>query len=397
MRRGFAFDPRDPVYRENPGPVYRRLRERHPFAWSPVGTVVSRHCHVRELLENSDFGHARSATRPPLGWLLGPASALRRDAVVTNNGDAHARLRRALTPCFRADVTQDLAVHSAETTSALLDAVGERFDLMADLARPLAAAVVFRFLGIPEEDRPRLTTDMNVLVRMFDITPSVSFWTARRVLRRLYGYFGELIDRRVRAGSDDLLSELARGSDMTRREVVANAILLLDAGVVTTAPLIGNAVLALLERPPLWADLRARGGGLTSAFEELARFAGPVRLIGRIALRPTRLGGRPFRRGSRVSALLPAANRDPEVFSRPDRIDLDRRPNPHLAFGHGAHHCIGGLIARGTVRSALAALAARYPDLTLDEEMVPRSSLLAFDFPERIGVRAVKRTRRASA
>jgi cytochrome P450 len=199
-----------------------------------------------------------------------------------------------------------------------------------------------------------------------------------RVLRRtrdeLFVYLQRIAAERRRRPADDLLSALVlaeeRGDHLSEQELLGSVALLLAAGNETTTNLIGNGLFHLLRHPAQLARLRAEPQLAASAVEELLRFDSPVQLTMRIPLEDLDFGGRQFRRGQGVVAVLGSANRDPEVFAEPDSLELGRAENRHLSFGHGVHFCLGAQLARLEGEVALRELARRFPDLRLSAQRV---------------------------
>ena len=186
-------------------------------------------------------------------------------------------------------------------------------------------------------------------------------------------YLEPLIARRRSDPGSDLISLLvAPAADaLDRDELVAACVTLLFAGHETTANLIGNGLLALLERPPALEGLRRAPEMRVPAVEELLRFDSPVQRNRRRATRDTELGGRPIRAGDRVLAFIGSANRDETVFDRPDDLDLARGPSKHLAFGYGIHYCLGAALSRLEAPIALAAILERFPAIRLGPDSLP--------------------------
>ena len=183
----------------------------------------------------------------------------------------------------------------------------------------------------------------------------------------MHEYFEHVVARRRAAPADDLVTALLaaeeRDDGLSRAELVASCVLLLFAGHETTTNLIGNGVLALLRNPAAARTWREDPGLTASAVEELLRFDGPTAAMVRIAREDLPIDGRVVRRGDRVFLMINAANRDPRQFAEPDRLDLRRADNRHLAFGHGIHFCLGAPLARLEGQVALPALLARFPGL----------------------------------
>jgi cytochrome P450 len=247
--------------------------------------------------------------------------------------------------------------------------------------------VIATMLGAPVADRDRFRewSDELALVA-FGTGGSDRAGRHERALRGIQemdAYFRELVELRRSAPGGDMLSAMmaaeegpaGEGDALTDDELVSMCALLLFAGHETTTNSIANAVLALLRHPEQLARLRESPELLNTAVEELLRFDGPIKVINRWVVADTEIGGRAVAAGERVHLVLAAANRDPAKFPDPDRLDLTRSPNPHIAFGKGIHACIGAQLARMETRIAVGRIVERLPGLALDGDVTWKSSL----------------------
>jgi cytochrome P450 len=242
-----------------------------------------------------------------------------------------------------------------------------RFDVINDFAFPLPVTVICELLGVPAEDREMFrqqTRDMAAILD-WDVTAE-QFGGAAGAAMSLAAYLVPLFEERRRAPKADLISALVvaeeAGDRLGADELLTTVVLLLTAGHETTMNLIGNGLLALLRNPDQLELLRARPELMPSAVEELLRFDSPVRLTVRTALADATVAGEAVRTGEQVIAMLDAANHDPAVFESPGTLDVTRDAHRHMAFGAGAHYCLGAALARAEAQVALAALVA-LPDL----------------------------------
>lgn len=225
-----------------------------------------------------------------------------------------------------------------------------------------------RLFGVPDELRGWLTEwSARFGVVVFGATRLPDYLElARAAGEEFHEHLGSLLRLRRQSPRDDLVSMLAATDALNDVEVIGACSLLLFAGHDTTASQIGTATLSLLQHPGTAAALAAGAFDIATAIEELLRFDGAATAMMRIVARPTELGGEALEPGQAVFLNLLAANRDPRVFTEPDRLALDRSPNPHLSFGHGTHFCLGAALARLELRIALPRLLARFPALSLD-------------------------------
>ncbi|MEY9956787.1 cytochrome P450 [Streptacidiphilus sp. MAP5-52] len=282
----------------------------------------------------------------------------------------HTRLRRLVVGAFSTGTVQTLRPRIEQLTLELLDRFpeGQPVDLVRELAVPLPVAVICEMLDVPAADRAYLA---GLSAQLFASgRPEVN----DRASHELAGYMDALVEgRRARLG-DDLLSRLIQAQDgdgqqLSHFELTSLACLLLVAGHETTTHAIGNALLELLQRPDVLTRLRANASQIPEAVDELLRLGSPVALTTfRWSTEPIVLGGQDIPAGRPVLVALGAANRDQAAYPDPDRLDLDRGAQAHLAFGHGIHRCLGAPLARAEVEIVLAELITRFTDLRLAVE-----------------------------
>jgi cytochrome P450 len=389
-------NPLDPAFRDDPHPALRRLRERDPVNQAPFGLWrLTRYRDVLRLLREANAGVRRSdGTLPPVPGPETPASALRGGFMLQQDPPAHTRLRRLVSKAFTPRAIEGLRPRIEQIVTECLDAAEKKdgMDVIADLALPVPSMVICEMLGVPLADRERFTlwTAEATHGLAAAIAPPDVLQRAASAALALSDYFRALIAERRKALTGDLLSAMIRaeeaGDRLSADELLSQAIGLLIAGFETTIGLIGNGVRALLQHPAELARLRARPELLPTAIEECLRFEGPILLTVRILHEDTEFGGRTIPKDATVMALLAAANRDPEVFPDPDRFDVGRTPNDHLAFGGGAHFCLGTHLARLEGGLAIGALVRRFPKLSLESERVEWGPSL-FRVPGRLPIR----------
>ena len=375
----------DPANRADPYPIYHQLRERGPLlipeanlavfsSFRDCDEVLRHPSSASDRLKSTVAQRAIAAGEQPRPF--GPPGFLFLDP------PDHTRLRKLVSKAFAPRVVKALQPDITALVDGLLDQIAEhgRFDAVADLAYPLPVAVICRLLGVPMEDEPRFNRASALLAQALD--PLVTFTgevpegfdDRMEAALWLRGYLRELIERRRGTPGDDLMSGLIEveesGDQLTGEEIIATCNLLLIAGHETTVNLIANAILAMLRDPWQWAALGKDAGRVSGVIEETLRYDPPVQMVGRIAADDMTIGEVDVPRGDVMMLLLGAAHHDPAVNERPDEFDPDRETLRHLAFGHGAHFCLGAPLARLEASVALSAVTARFPRARLEGEPV---------------------------
>ena len=289
----------------------------------------------------------------------------------------HTRLRGLVSQAFTPRRVEELRARIHQLVEDLLDDVVERgdgqIDVLADLAYPLPTVVICELLGVPLDDRERFKGWASGGSRLLDgyLEPAI-MQEAMLAGMELFRYMTDLVeDRRLHPGPDLLSALIAAeesGDRLTHAELLTTVTLLFIAGFETTMNLIGNGTLALLRHPGEMARLRDDPALVRPGLEELMRYDGPVHITARIATTDVEIGGETIRPGEQVVVSLAAANRDPEQFPDPDRLDVSRSPNRHLGLGGGPHFCLGAALARIEGQAAIGALLRRFPHLELATE-----------------------------
>ena len=379
----------DPAIAAEPYALYRRLRDNDPVLWDPFlhAWIVTRYDDVMTVL------HQYSADRTPspeqletLGLeALAPVARVMVRQLLYLDPPEHTRVRALAAKGFTPRRVQVLREHIEGIIRHLLDKVQAQgvMDVIADLAVPLPAIVSSEMLGLPKHDWPQLTSwtrSFAELLGNFQYNP-VRAVTMCGVVDDMTAYFRDAI-RTQRHTQKGLLhasgTAAINGDRLTEDEVIANAIITLVGGLETTTNLIGNGMLALLLHPGQWQLLRAQQTLVPAAVEELLRFESPIQHTARLACDDCQLGGRQIRKRQAVIAVLAAANRDPQRFQEPDRLDVRRGDNRHLAFGWSTHHCFGAPLARLQGELALSALLERMGSARLTESAQWRKNVGAF-------------------
>lgn len=322
--------------------------------------AVTRYRHITEVYQNgnrfsSELGMhlGEKATDDLAGPAAGGMSLLVTDA------PAHTEMRKALGAAFTAKLMRQLVDSTADTARDLVTkaATGRPVDFVSAVAAPLPAIVVCDLLGVPERDRRRVVTLTQAAFSGSGYATSTAQLAAHA---ELFSYCDDLLSSKRKWPADDVATVLAHatmyGAPMSREIAVMNCHDLIAGGNETARHASSAAALTMVTHRPAWAGLRAGQGDLDRATEEILRFEAPVNHVMRVLREDVELGGVTMRRGEFVTLWLRSANRDEDVFERPDELWLDRTPNKHLSFGLGMHYCIAALLARIEVRSIIQAL-----------------------------------------
>jgi hypothetical protein len=391
-----VFDPLSPAFTTDPYPLLHRLRAEEPVHHSPQGFwLLTRYDDAAAVLRSSRT-FATGGDRERLQARLGDGAAF---AYVSRrlhlfDPPDHTRLRSLVTRAFTVRRVESMRPHIQALADALLDAAGDTdpIDVLAALAHPLPSVVICEMLGVPEADRAQLsgwTGDVAFLLTPF-LTPD-RLAAGERAAGEFMGYIADLVQERRGTLGDDLLSALITaeesGDRLAEDELVANVLFLFSAGHQTTRDLVGNGLLALLRHPEQWRRLAGDPSLIPAAVEECLRYDSPVTLTLRTAREDTVVGGTPIAAGEGLFVSIGAANRDPARFPDPDRFDLDRHDNEHLAFGGGIHYCLGAALARAEAQIIFGTLLRRYPHLELAEDVIRWRETPAFRGPVALQVR----------
>ncbi len=374
------YDPWSPEFVADPYPAYEVLRREAPvFFHEPTGQwVISRYSDVNALLRDRRLGRSylHVSTHEDFGQepepdFLAPFWNLVRAGMLDVEPPDHTRLRRLVSKAFTPRMAEGLRARIralAEGLVAKLVAEGGG-DLLADVAEPLPVTVIAEMLGIPESDRGLLRPWSAGICGMYELDPSPETQhTAVRAAVEFSGYLRELARARRTDPGEDLVSALGRVEGLSEDELVGTCVLLLNAGHEATVNATGNSWWALFRNPGELARLRADHGLIPTAVEELLRYDTPAPMFERWVLADAEVAGVVVPRGAEVALQFASADRDPEVFARPNTLDLARDPNPHIGFGAGIHFCLGAPLARIELAESLGALLRGAPSLKLHAE-----------------------------
>lgn len=368
------FDPASREFHTDPYPFYHRLRAEDPVHRTPEGYwVVTRYPDVMTVMRDQRFG--REDFGPAISAVYGDDSERVPRPMVFRDPPAHTRLRSLVSKAFTSRVVEGLKPRIREIVERRLDLVqkGGAMDLIADLAYPLPVTVICELLGAPAEDADTMrqwTADITRSLDALGLQSDREIVKRGRAARHLLGeYFRGLLPERRLNPRADLLSQLLAAEELGDRlsedELIATCVLIFIAGHETTVNLIGNGMLALLRHPEQLLRLQSDPSLIDGAVEELLRYDSPVQRTARIATEDVEIGGKVIPRHALVVAAIGAANRDPAQFAEPDRFDITRPDNHHLAFGFGIHFCLGAPLARVEAQIAIEALLRRMPRLSL--------------------------------
>ena len=379
----------------DPYPYYGRLREEDPVHWNELYDlwVITRHDDVvwmtrhHELFSNAVFRNDPRPAYPAIDESdLGLYEYVRNyqaDQFIQHDRPEHLEMRKVVHSYFTPRAMEAWRPFVQKAVQELLDAAELKghMDVMRDVATPLPVLVIAQMMGVPAADRPHVRKLAEKLLnigrgehdRMTPLTEG---------MQGMIDYVSPLVDERLVNPGDDFISVLAAGEKkgvFTRHQVLVNTSLLLLAGHETTINLLCNGTLAFIRHPDQWAVLKRDPKGWAElATEECLRYDAPVKSLQRLATQDVDMRGKVLRKDDRIRWFISSANRDPEAFAQPDRFDITRDPNPHVAFGSGVHHCLGATLARVEGQEVFKALAERFPSLHLETEVLEYQPSITF-------------------
>lgn len=375
LAQGFTLAGAGEAFIDDPYPTYAALREFDPVhAIGPGSWLLTRHEHVlalyREARASSD---KRAEFAPKFGAT--PLYEHHTTSLVFNDPPLHTRVRRLLLGALNQRAMARMEAGVVALVESLLGRLAglDAPDLIEDFAARIPVEVIGNLLDVPQAERAPLRDWSLAILGALEPAPSAAVLArGNAAVSDFKHYLTGLVTHRRRQPGDaqsDVLTRLIQGETsgacLSEAELLHNCIFLLNAGHETTTNLIGNGAHALLTHRDQWRRLIADASLLDSAVEELLRFDSPLQLNNRVTTAPLQIGGVTLPAGSFITLAIGSANHDPAVFHAPSRLDVARKPNPHLAFGQGAHACAGMNVARLEARIAFGRLLARYPDLQL--------------------------------
>jgi cytochrome P450 len=365
----FYFNPWDEKFRADPYPHYRAILAGPPRILD-MGfkfALAARYADVRAIL----IDHATYSSVQPAGFAEQQKAFGDAPTMLGSDPPTQTRLRRLVSRDFTPRRIRELEPRIREIASELLDKVKGKneFDVMADLANPLPVMVISELLGVPPSEYLQFKRWSDKVIEADNTLPGMPIPDEiKNAFGELKEYFIATIARRRKDPGTDLVSALVAHQEaeaLSADELLQFVVLLLLAGNETTTNLIGNGMLALGRNPDAMAALRSKPELMRAAIEEMLRYDGPVQSTFRTATKDTEIGGTPIEAGMGVFVIIAAANRDPAQFENPERFDITRDPNEHLAFGEGIHFCIGAPLARMEGSIAIESALARFPGMKL--------------------------------
>lgn len=367
-----TFDLRkiDRAFLDDPFPTYAALRTYDPVHRCPDGSYfLTNYADVMAVYRDRRFSSDKKAEFSPK-YGDTPLYTHHTTSLVFNDPPLHTRVRKLLAPAFTPRALRILEPKFVTLVDGLLNEAEDRgsMDLIGDFASALPVEIIGDMLGVPRKDRgPLRAWSMAILGALEPVLTPDAEKTGNDAVTRFSTYLAGLIaDRRRIPRDDDVLTALVTGNvggeKLSEDELIHNCIFLLNAGHETTTNLIGNGVAALIEYPEERTKLQADPCLIDSAIEEFLRFESSNQLGNRRATEDVEIGGIAMPAGTFITLSIGAANRDPTVFADPERLDITRSPNRHLAFGAGIHACAGMTLARMEGRIAIKRLMKRFPD-----------------------------------
>lgn len=368
----------------DPYPVYRRLRHQHPVmplrSYFGVDQLITRYADVYRILRDPERFSSRANARG-IGMVMGRT-------IIEMEGKEHVRHRNVIAPFFspRA-LREELGDVIRRVADELIDSIAGkgRAELVAEFTFTYPLRVIAHVIGIPIGDFHSFHDMAYDLISIAD-HPAKGLNAAQQLAE----YLAPIVTERRREPRSDLLSKLVHaevdGHRLTDEEIISFLRLLLPAGADTTYRLIGSTLYALLTHPEQLEEVLADRGTLALAIEEALRWESPVQYVSRETTEDVVLGDTPVQAGEMLFVCLGSANRDETQYADPDRFDMHRRAEDHVAFGFGPHFCAGSHLARMEASVALNALFDRLPDMRLDRSDDPKIVGLAFRSPDRLPV-----------
>jgi cytochrome P450 len=376
LAREFDLRRLNPSFYQDPYPVYHALRTHEPIKRMPDGSLfLTRYRDVQAVYRDPQrFSSDKTVEfRPKYG--ASPLYEHHTTSLVFNDPPLHTRVRRLIAGALTARAIAAMEGGLIRLVDGLLDdaAARNRIDLIDDYAAAIPVEIIGNLLDVPHHERtPLRGWSLAILGALEPSLSAQQLERGNRAVSEFVAYLRDLVERRRQAPADpqhDVLTRLiageAEGEQLSETELLQNCIFILNAGHETTTNLIGNALVTLAQWPEQRAALQREPALIDSAVEECLRFESSNQLGNRMTTVDTQIGGVPVARGTPITLCIGAANRDPQQFAEPDRFDIRRTPNRHLAFGFGIHQCAGLSLARLEARIAIGRFVQRFPSYRL--------------------------------
>jgi len=389
-----------PAMQQNPYPFYHELRESNPVYWekSLGAWIVTRYADVAWVLHDSRFSANRieAATEQIKTPRYRPLLDVMSHKMSEKDEPDHMRLRSLINKAFAHVALERCEPLIRNRASDLLDTFrtvnGGEF--MDQYAVPLPLLIILQLVGVPTQDTPKVKKWCDnfafIALNYYTQLPKEKLETGLKSVQEFRDFLKQRIAELEAQPEDNLLSALIaaehEGQKLSAEEMLANTFLLLTAGNETTTCLLGNGLAALLEHPDQMQHLRQNPELIPQAVEEFLRFDSPVQYLGRVAKEDLELHAQPIKKGDLVLPVIASANRDPEKFSDPDIMDIERTDNHHLAFGHGRHFCPGSHLARLEAVVSFETLFAKAHEIRLDS-----MRLTDLEYRENFALRCLKK------
>ena len=378
-----TFAPLSDAFAKDPYPFYADLRAREGLTYfedfdvwlasrfSDVSAIVLDPNMVRSMEHIASAEEIADQKRAGNWHDMPYHSRFVQFSLLDSDGEVHDRLRKQVFKLFTPVMVNALRGDIEAIVATKVDALADRseIDFIEDFAAHIPGHVIGRILGVPDEDCPQLRVWSENIVQFFDIDRSDERkQIAESATTEFYNFLLDLKAQREKAPKEDLLSQMIvseRNGDMNHDEFISTAMLILMAGHGSTIDVLGSGMHALLRFPAEMQRLRADNSLMKTAVQEMFRFEPPLPFFHRYATQEVEIAGQVFPRGTKFGVLYGAANRDPEQFPDPNRFDVSRTPNWHIAFGRGAHFCLGNHLARLNMDIIFTTLLRRFSEIRL--------------------------------
>ncbi len=376
MATDLLWRPFDRKHIANPYAMYKRLREEDPVHLSQTGEwIITRYEDTRNILRSNDFlvGNRFEWLKKGIGYFkykemdFSSIENAMKGFILFLNPPHHTRIRKFIHQVWN---TRDVEMIVRNNLEQLLLKTSSPFDLVNDLGKPLPAMTISRILGLPQNDYAYLKEQGSVMIKALDLYISFKdILNINEAAKNFVAYFKEIVNEKKSHPDEGIVSKLVQlnkqEGTLSDDELISTCILLFIAGEETSIGLMSTGLYNLLSHSEVIEHLRADNSKIPIAIEELLRYDSPVQIVGRIAGKDVVIGNKQINAGDTLTICLGSANRDSEIFDRPDEFLMDRIENKHIAFGGGAHYCLGDWLARIQTQLMIEALLIRFKKIEL--------------------------------